>query len=473
MNTIRLRAYALLLLAWALVPLLACTETEQVFVERPFYEDPPDAAQGFLGYDDRVEKLVVCGNCHVGQQGEWENTRHARAWADLQGSGHANESCYGCHSVGANGNFVTDENVGHAATNDERYEDVQCESCHGPGLQHVTNPDATQPLASIEVGVDLTSGCGECHQGAHNPFVEEWSQSRHGNRGNHAIENESCQGCHEGRGALRAFGVNADYIEKDESEVVPITCAVCHDPHDPTNEGQLRFPVDVRNVDENLCMKCHQRRAVPDPTSSRGPHSPQGPLLLGEDVGWRPPNFQYANGEIVGTHGTERNPRLCATCHVSRLEVTDPITGDFVFNASGHLFKPIPCLDAQGVPTANDDCTLQERSFNSCTASGCHGSQDAARSAYTVATTRIDELVDELNALLAQVPASEFSTTDSVFTTAEGAKFNAGLGEIRSSAIHNPFLTEALLTASIRQVKEDYGLTSSSSIILDDVLERR
>ena len=447
---------------------LSCVDTERILVQRPLFGDPPTGAQGFLGYSDQRKQLPVCGNCHVGQNAQWQETAHARAWADLQESGHADRSCEGCHTVGAYGNLVSDENVGWAATLDPRYQDVQCESCHGPGLEHVSNPDASQPLASIRVGVGLESGCGECHRGVHNPFVEEWSQSRHANEENHAISEAECQGCHEGRGALRAFGVKADYLEKDGTQPIPITCPVCHDPHDASNEGQLRFPIDVADVNGNLCMKCHQRRAVPDPGSSRGPHSPQGPLLMGEAVGWWPPNFQYDEGSIVGTHGTRRNPRLCATCHVSRLEVLDA-TGSFLFNASGHLFKPIPCLDEDGVPTSGDDCDIQERSFASCTASGCHD-QAAARSAYILATTRIRNLVEELETLLDQVPSREFDTTDNVYTTAEGARFNADLGAITSSAIHNPFLTEALLTASIKQVLTDYGLRPATGVGLRNVL---
>ncbi len=470
------RSYAVLrwsLFSTVVLTLLSCVDTETVLVERKLFEDPPTAAQGFLGYSNIEQGLPVCGNCHVGQNSEWQQTAHAGAWNDLQESGHASDSCEPCHSVSANGNWVTDTQVGFTATADARYTDVQCENCHGPGLEHVTNPDASQPLASIVVGVGLTSGCGECHQGVHNPFVEEWSQSRHGDAGSaHPRETESCGPCHEARGVFKAWGIKAEFIEKDDGgEPIGITCAVCHDPHDATNEGQLRYPIDVPNVEVNLCMKCHHRRAEPDPTSSRGPHSPQGPLLLGEDVGWRPPNFQYENGSIVGTHGTERNPRLCATCHVHRLEVTDAATGAFVFNASGHLFKPIPCLDEQGIPTANDDCALTERSFAACTASGCHGAEEAARSAYLVATSRIKELVDDLDALLDLVPSTEFDTTDGVYTTAEGAKFNAGLGAITSSAIHNPFLTEALLTASIAQVQEDYGLQAVSGVSLAPQLQ--
>ena len=460
-------------LVFAILAGAACTNTEQVFVAFPLFDDPPAGAAGFLGYSNQEANLPVCGNCHVGQNSEWQQTAHADAWAGLQASASAQGFCESCHSVSENGNAVEDPAVGWPGTFDPRYQDVQCESCHGPGLAHVTNPDASQPLASILAGTELTSGCGECHQGAHHGFVDEWSQSRHGTMNSYPQGREACQSCHTGQGALEAFGVKADYLEKGEPGAIPITCAVCHDPHDATNEHQLRFPVDSRNVEKNLCMKCHHKRAVPDlDAPQRGPHSPQGPLLLGEDVGWIPPNFQYADIQIRSTHGSEANPELCATCHVNSYEVTDAATGDFVWSVKGHSFKPIPCLDATGTPDPQADCGLGERTFSGCTASGCHGSQDAARSAYIVATTRMAGLVEELDALLDLVPASEFNSSDAVFTTAEGAKFNAGLGSITSSAIHNPFLTEALLTASISIVKSQYGLAPMSTISLENVFDQ-
>jgi hypothetical protein len=56
--------------------------------------------------------------------------------------------------VSSLGNQVTQPSVGWVGTQNARYQDVQCESCHGPGLVHVTNPDApgTKPLAPIAVG---------------------------------------------------------------------------------------------------------------------------------------------------------------------------------------------------------------------------------------------------------------------------------------------------------------------------------
>ncbi|MGI9628179.1 MAG: hypothetical protein ACR2QM_15205, partial [Longimicrobiales bacterium] len=127
------------------------------------------------------------------------------------------------------GNSVTGA-AGHAALPEDRYHDVQCESCHGPGLTHVQDPDATQPFAGLAVGLDLTTGCAECHQGTHHPFAEEWSQSGHALVG-FAASREGCDGCHSGNGALDRWGIDADYIEKAAAEggdAIPITCGVCH-----------------------------------------------------------------------------------------------------------------------------------------------------------------------------------------------------------------------------------------------------
>lgn len=436
-----------------------CTDTETVFVDRPFFDDPPAEASGFLGYgteDARLASFTVCGNCHIGSQSEWETTAHSDAWATLQGSGGAQEFCEGCHTISERGN-AAEGDVGYTSTADPRYEDVQCESCHGPGQGHVSNPEAAQPLASIAASSDVN--CGECHSGSHHPFVDEWEQSRHGLAGNAGVRSRSaCASCHEGREALVALGVNADYVEKGSGETQPIVCVVCHDPHSDANEHQLRYPIDVPNVDQNLCMKCHQKRAVPDPTSSRGPHSPQGPLLLGEDAGWIPPNFD--TNIVRGTHGSAQNQELCATCHVNAFDVTDPISGDFVFSATGHLFQPIPCLDSEGIPTTQD-CALTERTFASCTGAGCHADETTARTVFTVAQQRIAALVVQIDAQLSGVPSSEFDSSDGILTVAEGALFNQRLGEIESSAIHNPFLTEALLLSSMTAVQDQYGVAPS------------
>ena len=461
----------LLVLAACVMPWLSgCVDTREVIVDAAAFENPPAAAGGFLGYARGNGTQPVCGGCHPGSYNEWKGTEHAHAWESLEESGAAAATCENCHTVGPLGNATVTQ-AGYAATKDSRYHDVQCESCHGPGLNHVTDPEATQPLASIEVDTARQNGCGECHSGAHAPFVEEWAVSRHGKRGTHQQEEAACVQCHEAKGVLAAWGLKPEYAEQEDADTPnPIVCAVCHDPHNATNDHQLRYPINVADVERNLCMKCHHKRAVPELTNTRGAHSPQGPLLLGAEVGWVPPNMSYNNGQIVGTHGTARNPRLCAGCHVNRTEVTDKLTGKFVFNSTGHLFKPIPCLDAQGIPNAVADCPLEQRSFKSCTTANCHGSEVSARSALTVARTRLTDLANTTKALLTKVPASEFSITDNRISTAEGSKFNADMCLQAGSAIHNPFLCEALLTAGIKQLKAEYGVTAPSALALTNVL---
>jgi predicted CXXCH cytochrome family protein len=447
-----------ILLLLALTVVVAC-DSEIVYRDSKAYEDLPVGAGDFLGYSDVSAKRTTCGNCHIGKQTQWSQTAHAHAWQTLQNSGNAQPLCQECHTVSARGNLVTDNSVAWVATQNARYQDVQCESCHGPGLTHVTNPDATgtKPLAPLAVGADLSRGCGECHSGVHRPFAEEWTSSKHARVVASRSTNVNCIGCHEAKGVLQAWGVKSTFMEEASTgEHMAITCAVCHDPHDNRNQGQLRFPMDVTSVEQNLCMKCHQRRGSPDLANSlQGPHSPEGPLLLGE-AGWFPPNFEYPSGALVGSHGSDRNPRLCATCHVTDYEIRDPLTDGFTFRATGHSFQAIPCVDADGIPTGSSSCDLAQRSFRSCTS--CHLTENAARTALSVKETAIKRLTDDIDGLIKRIPTSELNASDNRYTTAEGAQFNMRLALKKGSIAHNPFLLEALLHASIRQIEIDYGI---------------
>ncbi|HYL22394.1 MAG TPA: hypothetical protein VEU74_11580, partial [Gemmatimonadales bacterium] len=89
----------------AAVVLGSCTTEKIQYVTRPFVQGK-DTANGFLGYFTVADKQTNCGNCHVGTQAAWAGTKHAQAWAALQGSGHAQASCNGCHSVSHLGNSV-------------------------------------------------------------------------------------------------------------------------------------------------------------------------------------------------------------------------------------------------------------------------------------------------------------------------------------------------------------------------------
>jgi predicted CXXCH cytochrome family protein len=486
--------------------LAACQDTETIFVEVPvevevpreLYTEPlPAGAANYLGYNDDALTNPTCAECHAEIGAKWKNTVHSEAWEVLQMSGEAQPSCEGCHSVSELGNAATDPG-GWTGSQDERYHDVQCESCHGPGKDHV-DTGTNAPLASIALPFAIdgqgnvtpgTNGCGECHSQKEQPYLEQWTLS------DHAESNEKypaqdptryCVGCHTAQGALARWGVTSNYVEKEwqAGDAQPLVCAVCHNPHDASNEHQLRFPVETEQITDHLCAQCHNRRPIPDAGSSHGlhPHAPEALMLAGE-AGYFFPDMEIGAGDVIATHGRETNPEKCATCHVSEFEITDG-GGDLLFKATGHTFQPIPCVDALGIPTDDETCELSTtaRSFNGCVDAGCHGVEAAVFSAFLAATTRIQGDVLELEELLPLVdpnlddpcvepdvpgdPAPNtciIDPTDGVITTAEGAFFNMELAlhptgtRVWASTAHNPFLLEILLLTSIDEVEAEYGV---------------
>jgi predicted CXXCH cytochrome family protein len=385
----------------------ACTD-ERIVYQRPI-NPPPDAVNGFLGYFTASTKLTTCGNCHVGVQAEWRQTKHADAWDDLQNSGRATAACNSCHSVTQLGNFVG-QPAGYELVQSPAYHDVQCENCHGPGLTHVENPDleVNHPLASIHVDTGVVSSCSGCHTGVHTPFVEQWKESAHGSGPGFASAgtNASCQPCHEGRAAIALkFGDNSNYIEKGGTTPQRIGCATCHNPHGSPYEHQLRAPLAQPTRDQ-LCVTCHSRSGTPPwsvastPTgTSRGAHGAQGLLVIGENVGWLPPGFAYDTSQIASSHGTVANPKLCATCHVVRTTITDELTGAFSFQSVGHTFEAIPCPDATGIPRPCKDAVAPDtvHDFTACSTGNCHiGGPQVARLAYRTLKGELHNYLDQI-----------------------------------------------------------------------------
>ena len=472
------------LFAVASLALIAtCTSEKIVYRSGTNFAAPAANAASFIGYYDVANKQTVCGSCHVDYQTRWASTKHASAWADLQANAGASGVCQACHSVSNLGNGITDTAVAYRSTKDARYHDVQCESCHGPGLTHASSPTSSnRPLASIKADTNATNGCGECHTGTHEPFVNEWKLTNVGGLSHSIVQpgtvgntDPTCVGCHTAQGALNNFGNTENYQEQVASSAItaanalPLVCATCHDPHGSANTKQLRFSISAANIDDNLCMKCHQRRADPSQVTTRNSvHSPEGPTLLGL-AGWFPPGLS-AGDSIIGTHGTpSRNTELCATCHVSRYTVTDKASGNFVFQATGHRFIAAPCVDANGQPTTAQTCDISAKTFRSCVATGCHASETVARTLYLTDSARVLQLVTSLNSALAKVviaKPADCKLGAAVFTSCLGGQFNVSLAQSPGGFVHNPFLIEQLLVATINQIKKDYNITPDIAVPL-------
>lgn len=483
----------------AVFALSACVDEKIVYRDGPNFTTPPAAAANFLGYSDETTKKTVCGACHATQQAKWVTTRHASAWKTLQDNAGKQALCEACHAISANGNVATGS-VGWSAAPDKRYHDVQCESCHGAGLAHVSGPGRGQMLASAvaDTTKSLTNGCSECHAGTHHPFVEEWRKTRHATSYTRSYNGATatapdipngprgaCQGCHIGQAVLANWGVNTNYTEKDKGKTINdgafgITCIVCHDPHGSANDNQLRFSIRSSDPDQNLCVKCHNRRGNPDFTGTRdSPHAPQGPMIFGS-AGWWPPGISFE--ETQSSHGSSKNPTLCATCHVQNYAVNDA-GGKFQVQVVGHRFLPTPCVDGNknpvaGQPSLGQPCLAgSTQSFKSCADASCHAHSEAsAKSALETAESDIVFFANALNQMLKQVPASQkLPAAAQKVTTARGARYNFNLACVEisspsnneldcpmadpSAAAHNPFLMKALLKASMAQVAKDYNIT--------------
>jgi hypothetical protein len=318
---------------------------------------------------------MACAGCHAGKHDEWAETGHAHAWETLQNSGNPQPFCNPCHTVG----YEPDPNTGNSGYDEapiEKFENVQCENCHGAASDHVENVDPTLITVSYDVQT-----CGKCHDGTHHPFLTEWLTSPH-NFDN--IRTGSCEGCHEGVAAsIRLSGESAAHPldqfygsgtiterpDTTEAPLQPHVCQTCHDPHSDENPGQLRTVADVPLVEANgespvvtaggvgkLCMHCHHARRGPESQIANGyahfgPHAnPQGDILSAKSAshGVAAPDYPWPGP----SHLLVQNS--CKTCHLSTVEFGGGPGGAAVV---GHEFIPKPeaCVNCHGPITSFED----------------------------------------------------------------------------------------------------------------------
>ncbi len=107
---------------------------------------------------------AACQRCHEQEYLQWSATRHAFAYETLlKKERYFDAGCVSCHTTGFG--YSTGFQIGEQ---DSTLKGVQCETCHGPGKQHVGNPKKS----NIRSGAD-TSLCLECHDTTHSPGFTE------------------------------------------------------------------------------------------------------------------------------------------------------------------------------------------------------------------------------------------------------------------------------------------------------------
>lgn len=115
----------------------------------------------------------ACAKCHQTEFDVWQKSRHSHAFAALETKQRTfDAACIGCHSLGfqKTGGFVNIKATPQLAN-------VHCESCHGPGAEHVAKPT----IASYKTPAKNES-CLICHDRENSPdfdFAKYWPVVAH------------------------------------------------------------------------------------------------------------------------------------------------------------------------------------------------------------------------------------------------------------------------------------------------------
>jgi hypothetical protein len=98
----------------------------------------------------RYAGSAACAGCHQGAWRVFQKTKHAQAMSALARAGRDQDpTCVGCHSTG----YLLPGGTADVHEAAHRLRNVGCESCHGPGLEHLTSTDkkgtTTRQVAEI------------------------------------------------------------------------------------------------------------------------------------------------------------------------------------------------------------------------------------------------------------------------------------------------------------------------------------
>jgi peroxiredoxin len=129
---------------------------------------------------------AVCQTCHADEHGAWLGQAHAKSMASLEAKGKAGDAdCLRCHTTG----FGKPGGFQAAGGPQPALAAVGCESCHGPGGDHVAEgarKRGTILKLSDKCGsCAILQICGSCHDDANDPgfefhVIDKILRQRHG-----------------------------------------------------------------------------------------------------------------------------------------------------------------------------------------------------------------------------------------------------------------------------------------------------
>ena len=333
----------------------------------------------------------TCNHCHGENVSMWMGTGHHEAYDALAAIGQNEDPyCLQCHTTGWDSEvtYEGDEPIitpgpdlygfddywppetAEDSMRIEALKNVQCESCHGSMGPTIYDHSPTLNWTTRLISGEESSMCAKCHE-----QVEEWHESGHGSvleTHDMTIEefNEewnafsSCWECHTAEGFASLYdGYWAAEGRPEEAHL--IGCQTCHDPHDATNDHQLRS-LDDYSVNYNLeyaatfsgyetaqiCVQCHHARRdnenvlgqIEEGYEHFGPHpSPQMDMYLGSG------SYEIEGYDYDRLHAHQNIEEACVTCHMEMRDHDDPLgwKGGHDFEASAAT-----CTETAGCHTA-------------------------------------------------------------------------------------------------------------------------
>lgn len=348
----------------------------------------------------------------------WMATGHATFFQrqiDGELSPSYNEGCIRCHTVGYNLGNTTFNNgfddvqeivgwmfpsalmPGNFADMPQELQvlaNIQCENCHGPGMEHADNGGDPEKIV-----VNYTANdCAQCHDEP--PYHErstQWHNSPHSKfvttqdlgisplgEDDPALRG-SCSNCHTtsgnvvwirsggGPGDLGNTAPPADFAE-------PQTCSSCHDPH-----NEAGYPSQVRRygsfqtvagwtAPESVgkgatCIGCHNSRRSINSASvlnnQNDAHAAlQGDMFAGENMWFEElsPGGVYPNSP----HRTVTED-ACVDCHMAATPARGNPERNLVGDHTHNVKDEVTGYENIGLaPTANDPVG------SGCLSAGCH-----------------------------------------------------------------------------------------------------